>query len=679
MQRVAIARAIVNDPEIILADEPTGALDSETSMQVMDILKEISKNHLVIMVTHNKELAEQYSTRIINLFDGKMIGNSKPFKSNKKSQKENNKKPRSAMSIFTAFSLSFKNLFTKKAKTLLVSFAGSIGIIGIALVLAVSTGFSNYINRMQSDTLSGYPISVSTITVNLSSLTTGMAADGEELEEFPDNQQIIVNNPLANLVSYSKYNYISPEYINYVKAYEQQDNKKSEDQKEINSISYSYEAPMHLLTTSNGKVEMVNNQMSTSTITGTTSSIFYEGLANKDFVLSQYDVLYGTYPSNKNEVALVISETNSLSVALLNNLKFDLSVSEGNFNNINFADIAGENGKTFRVATNDLYYTPVYNGQEVESFEVNTDYQSMYNSSSVELKISAILRVKKDAPLSIYSEGIVYLPELTQYLNDIEQESLIVKEQRKQTDKFFIEYSFNATELNIKQSFNSIQEMKVGVKNFYNIDLTTEQCIEYALQNLGASSIPVAIRIYPKNFEAKDNIVSYLNAWNETESGKTNPIEISDATAILSSTLGVLVNTISYVLIAFAGISLVVSSIMIGIITYTSVIERTKEIGVLRSIGARKKDISRVFNMETFIIGLTAGILGVGITWILTFPISALFKSLGGGAITTNLAVLNVGHMVTLTLISVALTLIAGLVPARIASKKDPVKALRTE
>ena len=327
MQRVAIARALVNDPEIILADEPTGALDSETSVQVMDILKEISKDHLVIMVTHNKELAEEYSTRIINLFDGKMVGDSKPFKAKKQKVKGENKKPKSAMSLFTAFALSFKNLITKKAKTIMVSFAGSIGIIGIALVLAVSTGFTGYINKLQSDTLSGYPISVSTVTVNLSSMTQGINSmdGGKELESFPDGSEIIVSNPLVNIASLSNYNYISPAYVEYIKEFERQDLQKTEDKRDLNSVSYSYEAPLHLITENNGNYSIIENKVATSTLTGTTSALFYEGLSNESFVRSQYDVIYGKYPTNKYEVALVISETNTLSVMLLSQLGVKLT------------------------------------------------------------------------------------------------------------------------------------------------------------------------------------------------------------------------------------------------------------------------------------------------------------------------------------------------------------------
>lgn len=681
MQRVAIARAIVNNPEIILADEPTGALDSETSVQVMEILKEISKKHLVIMVTHNKELAETYSTRIINLLDGKMVGDSKPYNpKTKESKQKTNKKPKSAMSILTAFALSFKNLFTKKTKTLLVSFAGSIGIIGIALVLAVSSGFTGYINKLQSDTLSGYPISVSTVSVNLNSLTSGFMGDGEtKLEDFPNDKHIVVKDSLARLTLFSKYNYLSPNFIEYIRKYEEQDNKKDKDKQNLNTISYSFESPLHILSKNGDNIKFLDNKISNSTFSGTTTSNFYEGLSSKEFIESQYDVLYGKYPSNKNEVALVISSNNSLSVSLLNALDFNLETTDGKYDNIDFSTIVGENGKTYKIVTNDSYYVPVYDGETITGFTTNTNLNEMYTNSSIELKISAILRVKPSSPLSVYGNGIVYLPELTEYINTLEQNSLIVQEQRKQTEKMFVPYVFNIAELNMAQPFTTISSMKSFVKNQYNVELTTEQCNEYVLQNLSASTIPVAIRFYPKSFDSKDNIISYINAWNLTEEGKNNTIQISDATELLSSTLGQLVDIISYVLIAFAGVSLIVSSIMIGIITYTSVIERTKEIGVLRSIGARKRDISRVFNMETFIIGLTSGILGVLITFALTFPISALFKMLGGSAITTNMAVLRVEYMVLLTVVSVILTLIAGLIPARLASKKDPVKALRTE
>ena len=705
MQRVAIARAIVNNPKIILADEPTGALDSKTSKQIMELLKEIAGDHLIIMVTHNAELAKKYSTRIIKLLDGEVKSDSNPFIIEEKQDKtqnqevadeeqkieENNvkidektqkkpkkdKKNKSSMSFWTAFMLSLKNLISKKGRTFMTSFAGSIGIIGIALVLAVSNGFSTYINDLQSTTLSGYPISVSTVTVNLDSLRQGMTDSGsdEELPEFPDSDEIFSYdsefNMITDLAKFSQYNFISPEFVEYMQAYKDEDDEKLDTQKTLNAMdfSYAYEMPVYT-TNSSGEIIKVNTSLETSTMSGTQSGIFSEGLSNSDFVQSNYDVIAGTYPKEVTDLVLVVDSYNRLPASLLESLGIDSKES------YTFDDILN---KEYKVFTNNIYYKQDYTALDIENDleTITSYYNSQENSNVITCKISAILRIKEDNPTSIYSEGIKYSPLLTEHLRQINKQSDIAKAQLENTETLLVPFVFNVSELNMSIPFSSISSLISFAKTSYDIDLTISQAQQYGLQMLGASDIPVAITLYPTSFDAKEEIANYIQNWNNTH--PDNQIVYSDQTAFLTETMGQMVDIISYVLIAFASISLVVSSIMISIITYVSVIERTKEIGVLRSIGARKKDISRVFNAETLIIGLCSGILGVAVSFILTFPISAIVKNVAGGTFTANIAVLSPISALILVAISVVLTVVAGFIPAKMAAKKDPVKALRTE
>lgn len=705
MQRVAIARAIVNNPKIILADEPTGALDSKTSKQIMELLKEIAGDHLIIMVTHNAELAKKYSTRIIKLLDGEVKSDSNPFTIEEKQDKtqnqevadeeqkieENNvkidektqkkpkkdKKNKSSMSFWTAFMLSLKNLISKKGRTFMTSFAGSIGIIGIALVLAVSNGFSTYINDLQSTTLAGYPISVSTVTVNLDSLRQGMTDSGsdEELPEFPDSDEIFSYdsefNMITDLAKFSQYNFISPEFVEYMQAYKDEDDEKLDAQKILNAMdfSYAYEMPVYT-TNSSGEIIKVNTSLETSTMSGTQSGIFSEGLSNADFVQSNYDVIAGTYPKEVTDLVLVVDSYNRLPASLLESLGIDSKES------YTFDDILN---KEYKVFTNNIYYKQDYTALDIENDleTITSYYNSQENSNVITCKISAILRIKEDNPTSIYSEGIKYSPLLTEHLRQINKQSDIAKAQLENTETLLVPFVFNVSELNMSIPFSSISSLISFAKTSYDIDLTISQAQQYGLQMLGASDIPVAITLYPTSFDAKEEIANYIQNWNNTH--PDNKIVYSDQTAFLTETMGQMVDIISYVLIAFASISLVVSSIMISIITYVSVIERTKEIGVLRSIGARKKDISRVFNAETLIIGLCSGILGVAVSFILTFPISAIVKNVAGGTFTANIAVLSPISALILVAISVVLTVVAGFIPAKMAAKKDPVKALRTE
>lgn len=697
MQRVAIARALVNNPEILLADEPTGALDSKTSVQIMELIKEISKERLVIMVTHNTELAEKYSSRIIKLLDGKVVDDSNPPSENddaleriietlpqnaqnlQKNDKKAFKKKKSSMSVFTAFMLSLKNLITKKGRTILTSVAGSIGIIGVALVLAISNGFTNYINKMQTDTLGGYPIAVSTVAIDYSSLSSFMG-ESNKVGTSEEEGSFGVYNPSTIIAKMGNYNFISDKFVKYINDYIEEDNKKG-NRKSLSSVQFTYATNLKVLTEGSEGVIFVDTKPTTSSIYGTSSSLFYEGLADKDFVLSNYDIVEGKYPENKNEVLLVLNSTGALSTDMLTKLGIAVSVnSEGEYERILYSDVIG---KTYKVISNDTYYTPVYDSEgNVTEFSTlaKADYQTAFDGASETLSICGVMKPRKDIVVEVFDAGIMYLPGLaTSYQQDCKN-SLIVQ---KSIDdgKFYVPFTVDISELKGFglgiQNFNTPAEIVGFVKSSFDIDMTAEEATNLGLQMIGASTIPTGIYLYPKDFDGKAEVLKLIDDWNASENGAHNKIVYTDATEVLTGTLGELINIISYVLIAFAAISLLVSSIMIGIITYVSVVERTKEIGVLRSIGARKRDIARVFNAETFIIGLFAGLIGVVLTYILCFPVNAIIAKVSGGL--KNIAVLKFDHALILIAVSFVLTLISGLIPARIASKKDPVVALRSE
>lgn len=697
MQRVAIARALVNNPEILLADEPTGALDSKTSVQIMELIKEISKERLVIMVTHNTELAEKYSSRIIKLLDGKVIDDSNPPSENddaleriietlpqnaqnlQKNDKKAFKKKKSSMSVFTAFMLSLKNLITKKGRTILTSVAGSIGIIGVALVLAISNGFTNYINKMQTDTLGGYPIAVSTVAIDYSSLSSFMG-ESNKVGTSEEEGSFGVYNPSTIIAKMGNYNFISDKFVKYINDYIEEDNKKG-DRKSLSSVQFTYATNLKVLTEGSEGVIFVDTKPTTSSIYGTSSSLFYEGLADKDFVLSNYDIVEGKYPENKNEVLLVLNSTGALSTDMLTKLGIAVSVnSEGEYERILYSDVIG---KTYKVISNDTYYTPVYDSEgNVTEFSTlaKADYQTAFDGASETLSICGVMKPREDIVVEVFDSGIMYLPELaTSYQQDCKN-SLIVKKSIED-GKFYVPFTVDISELKGFglgiQNFNTPAEIVGFVKSSFDIDMTAEEATNLGLQMVGASTIPTGIYLYPKDFDGKAEVLKLIDDWNASEDGAHNKIVYTDATEVLTGTLGELINIISYVLIAFAAISLLVSSIMIGIITYVSVVERTKEIGVLRSIGARKRDIARVFNAETFIIGLFAGLIGVVLTYILCFPVNAIIAKVSGGL--KNIAVLKFDHALILIAVSFVLTLISGLIPARIASKKDPVVALRSE
>lgn len=683
MQRVAIARALVNNPDIILADEPTGALDSETSKQVMELLKEVSRERLVIMVTHNDTLADKYSSRIIRLLDGEIISSENIINKEKdlvtsktkkgkskqnnlsveddavkrqddnaadataeKSQENTDKKKvfsglfkrknnesRTSMSFFTAIALSFKNLLTKKGRTFMTGFAGSIGIIGIALVLSLSNGLSQYIGNIQTESLSQSPIQITKNAYKIDDIMAMQNGLEVELDAYPDNSdRIYPYEPMSD--KFIKENNITQEYIDYIKKI---------DSSLLLAINYSYGVSMNISTKYNGTVSVLN----------TADTGFQEMLNNDEFIESHYDIIAGEkFPSSYNEISLVVDKYNRLSTQALKAL--NIGFEEGQ-ESVSFDSLLN---KEFRLLLNDVYYQ---NNDGI--FSVTDDLNSAYERG-IPLKIVSILRVKESSDTSFLNQGLVYTSALTSFVLEENGKSQIVIEQSKEENK--------TIDVTTGRTFT----LKVGE---FEKPITDEEELEEALQTqlrkLGAISVPSSVSIYPADFDSKNQIIAYLDAWNEGKS-EEEQIIYTDMSGIIFTVMDEMVDTVSVVLVAFSAISLVVSSIMIGIITYVSVIERTKEIGVLRSLGARKKDVSRVFKAETLIIGLFAGVLGIIITALINIPINiAVSNSFG----ISNLANLHWATALILIAISMVLTLVAGLIPSKIAAKKNPVTALRTE
>jgi len=647
MQRVAIARALVNNPDIILADEPTGALDSHTSVQIMEILKEVSKTRLVIMVTHNAEMAEEYSNRVIRLFDGETQSDSNPIISqqietsnqyeSEASKPKKAKLKKTSMSLTTATSLSFKNLLTKKGRTIITAFAGSIGIVGVALVLALSNGLSAYISNMQSEALSGFPISISTgeQSVDFNERPAmGKDAEATGFEKFTSDDVIYRYDSTANTTSHT--NVLTDDYLNYVSQLE------TSLPNAVNTISYTQGVDINLLAKGESSVVKYNTSSNFSAkaqITGS-NNYWQEMPDNSEFILSLYDLIgdESRLPTAKNEVVLVVDEYNRLDEKIFQ--KLGITTQSDDYKITDFV------GKTMlKVIPNNDFYTEDSNGYFVAAN--STEYDDLYDSDTgLSLTITGILRLKDGAASSYLSSGIVYTTALTQYIVD-----------------------------DAKNSDIAIAQTSADYDVVLNVPFSSDTAKEQKMISLGAVTTPTGINIYPKDFDSKDSIKDYLGEYN-TDKTTTDQIIYTDLAETITSMIGTLINTITYVLIGFAAISLLVSTIMIGIITYVSVIERTKEIGILRSVGARKKDVSRVFNAETLIIGFVAGMLGVGISYLLTFPINSIVAKLVDINNISNLSPLSA---FVLVLGSMALTFIAGLIPARMAANKDPVVALRTE
>ena len=744
MQRVAIARALVNDPEIILADEPTGALDSKTSVQIMELLKEVSKDRLVIMVTHNPELADQYSSRIIRLLDGELIEDSKPY-TKKQAEKEIEKhkkelekqetvefkktEKKKSMSFWTALSLSFKNILTKKARTILVAFAGSIGIIGIALILAISSGFSTYINKMQEDTLSTYPITIESKSYDFSSIMMDMFMERNADKELNHDKDAVYPKDSISKVLESIGNNLQSN--NLTKFYKYLNDNYSEIESSVNAVQYTYDINLEFYDDlgnavqpgSNAIMNMINKysvyffedkskvevqnlpggsylikktektdytfvrkypelafietkletdgeitlnyaQVMQLTFTllgmdfdpsasgngsmmgmfGDSMKIFYEMINNSQLIKDQYQLLNenGKFPENEKEALLVLDKNNELdeyvlyALGLLSEDDMDQMLKakvKGNTLklNINYEEIVG----TSYTILNESDYFIDYGGEivDIRTYLTEGNYNpALYYQKLAEIKqnstnkveIVGIVRLKDYTDTGSLSTGIAYLDKCTQHMVGYYNESLAVQN-------------------------GKLDELSLNT--------------------------PSSINIYVNSFEAKEAIQNFIEKYNN-QADVEDRIKYTDLVGTIMSTVSIIINSITYVLIAFVSVSLIVSSIMIGIITYISVIERTKEIGVLRSIGASKKDIKRVFTSESFIIGLTSGVFGILVTLLLIIPINLILVSLTG---INGLAALPALGALILILISVTLTFIAGLIPARIASKKDPVLALRTE
>lgn len=641
MQRVAIARALVNDPDIILADEPTGALDSRTSIQVLDILKEISQTRLVIMVTHNSELAKKYADRIIRLLDGKVQSDSKPAEEPKQEEaltpaSKQRIFKKTSMSLWTATALSFRNLLTKRGRTIITAFAGSIGIIGVALVLALSNGMSAYISSSQSDTLSGYPITITTNeqTIDFTqqgSPTTGATADWENYVEYPDENILYSYDPEETSTQHQ--NVITQEYLAYI------GNLENELPEAVNDIAYTQGVTVNLLAKGRDTVVKFETAAAPGGFgIGGNNAYWQELPEDNGFLLSLYDLIGegSRLPSGKNEVVLVVDSYNRIDKAFFEKL----GLTEGT-KNYQLTDFIGQT--ILSVIPNDAYYTK--NGDTFIPAGP-ADYQELFASDvGTKLTITGILRLQEDATSSYLSPGLAYTNALTSaVLADAERSE--VAEAQVASDRHVL----------------------LGTP-------LDEEAKKAVLLTLGADTTPTGIRIYPRDYESKDRIKAYLDRYNEGQAAEDQLIytDLAETIASLTSTL---INTITYVLTGLAAISLVVSTIMIGIITYVSVIERTKEIGILRSVGARKKDISRVFNAETLIIGFTSGVIGVALSYLLTFPINTLIENLTEIA---GIADFNPLHAAALVVGSMLLTLIAGFIPSRMAARKDPVIALRTE
>ncbi|MCI8777646.1 MAG: ABC transporter ATP-binding protein/permease [Bacilli bacterium] len=623
MQRVAIARALANDPDIILADEPTGALDSKTSVQIMELITEIAKDKLVIMVTHNPDLAKEYATRIIELKDGELISDSNPIKDEEKSKKKFNIK-KTAMSFLTALNLSFNNIKTKKGRTFITAFASSIGIIGIALILALSNGFDIQIDKFERDTLSSMPIMISSQAMemneeNMENMHNMMVPTGADA--YSDEKYVYPQKPMTETILHK--NDITNGYVDYI---EKIDNDL------ISGISYNRATSLNIIGNVNGTYKPIVDQTFFASIPKKLDETSTSGV-----IEDNYDILAGTIPSNKNELILIVDSKNRISTEILNYFNLDIEQEK-----IDFEKIIG---CELKLILNNNYYRSLG-----EYYTLNTNYEELYNSNSAEtLKIVGIARGKEGNMLVANGNGIGYTEELVEFVIDNNKNSDIVKKQQE------VDYN-----------------ILTGEKFDNDNETSTKDMI---LSYLGADSIPMLISVYPKDFESKDQIISYLDDYNENKSDEEK-ILYTDMGSMISTLSGGIMDAITVVLIAFSSISLVVSSIMIGIITYISVLERTKEIGVLRALGARKKDIRRVFNAETFIIGICSGALGIIIARLLVFPANAIIENLTDLA---DVAKLNPLHALMLVAISVLLTVIGGYIPAKVASKKDPVESLRSE
>ena len=621
MQRVAIARALINDPDILLADEPTGALDSATSVQIMKLLKEISEEKLVIMVTHNPDLANEYSTRIIRLKDGEITGDTDPYLPEEEQDEKTTKSKKTSMSFLTALKLSFNNIRTKKGRTILTAFASSIGIIGIALILSLSNGFNLQIKKYEKGIMSAMPIIISEQTMNMTEESI-KEISGSALEKYPDIDYVIAKKPeVQTLVRINK---ITKEYVDYLETMPKEYSY---------GIAYNRYMRLNIVKKTDDGYTMVDP---TNLPIGTIPKSFNPNKPN-EVIESYYDIIGGRLPENDREMVLIVTATNQVTDDILDLLGLS---KEGN---ISFEDLL--NSSIHVVLNNDMYK------EKDGYFTINTDLEELYDNS-IELKLVGLVRMNKDFPSYVQSAALTYTEEFASYLIEQNKKSNIVKKQQE-------------------KDYNILTGMAFTDQDVTSGNVTKESILGY----LGDDTVPYNIMLYPKDFDSKKDLLAYLDKYNESLD-EEDKIIYTDQAALISSMSGSIMDAVTIVLIAFSSISLIVSCIMIGIITYISVLERTKEIGILRALGARKKDISRVFNAETFIIGVTSGLIGIFIAFLLTFPANMIIYKLSE---LSGVAKLNPVHALILIIISTTLTMIGGLIPARVASKKDPVIALRTE
>ena len=760
MQRVAIARALVNDPEILLADEPTGALDTTTSKQIMDILKKVANDRLVIMVTHNPELAEEYSSRIIKLLDGKVIDDTNEYDGSMDTKLDlelaKKKTKKTSMKFFTALGLSLNNLMTKKGRTILTAFAGSIGIIGIALILSLSDGVNNYITSIQRETMLSYPIMIQSKAMDLTSfLQQGRDASQGKKEIDHENDAVYSDGTLLQLASTMTTNIYEN---NLQKFKEYLDDKDSEINKYVgnNGIIYNYKTKFNVFSYDKDGV-LVNSDGSTFTETIDSSemlsyandsigpsyedSIFTELLPNKegkdisDAVKEEYEIVEGAWPKEYNEVVIIVDKNNEISATNLYYLGFFPSKNykeilksleeskefKYDTEKISYEDILN---KEFYLLTESDYYIKKDNGT-FESVKKNTGkVQELVKQNSIKLKVSGIVKQKKDSKNKLLTSTVGYTKALTDWMIKHTDESELIKEQLAKKDTNVLnglKFSVSSDEEKIAEAKTFLTNLGVSDKaklitmmmqqqgnsavtsQMMSMDeVSLARYLDMWLQNPDNSALisvydnyistgsyndnmnsfgkideerPYSISIYADTFEAKDGITDSINAYNDKQE-ETDKITFTDYIGLLMSSVTTIINAITYVLIAFVSISLIVSSIMIAIITYISVLERTKEIGILRAIGASKKDVSRVFKAETFIEGAVAGVMGIVVTILLNIPINIVIYKLTD---IEGLSHLPISGGIGLIIISIVLTVIAGLIPSKMAAKKDPVESLRSE
>lgn len=621
MQRVAIARALANNPDILLCDEPTGALDTKTSVQIMDLIKEIAHDKLVIMVTHNPELANKYADRIVEFQDGKVVADSNPYDVGKTDDTFKLKK--TSMSFPTAIRLSFNNIRTKLGRTFLTAFASSIGIIGIALILSLSVGFQLQIDDFQSEAMTEFPIIISRQTSEVDA--EALREHREEMQEqmtgnvkYVDTDEVYLYNQQERRAIHT--NEFTEEYLDYLEAI---------DPAYCKSIGYTRTVALNLLMNKKDTVSQINTA-------NLKFSSYPTKLSGTSYLEDNYDVLAGTYPTDETGLVIVVDNKNRLEDTVAKELGFDPEKLES----IKFEELVG---LELKAVMNDSYYVAT----EYGGYTINQDFASIYDAKdNIDLKIVGIVRAKETVKFPVVQEGIAYSDDLALRVIESAKDSAIVKSQ---------------------------EESNMNVLTMQEMD---EETKEQTLTYLGQNGTPYLITVYPINFETKDEILSYLDEYNKTRENNEDKVMYMDLAETITGMTSGIMDGITMVLIAFSSTSLIVSLIMIGIITYTSVLERTKEIGILKALGARKKDISRVFDAETFLLGVFSGTLGVVIAWLLTIPINSLIYK---ATELKGVAQLQLSHAIILVTISTVLTMLGGHLPARMAAKKDAVEALRSE